>query len=324
MTVKTLFTSTTATMAIAFSMAAAPALAEYPERPVTMIVAWGAGGSTDTMARIFAEYIGDDLGQRFVVENREGAGGEVGWTALANAASDGYTIGLINSPSFESKGIVRDDVGYDMEDIRPLVNVVTDPGVFAVSADNPYQTLEDFVAAAQENPGTLSVSHEGAGGDDHLAALDFTDKAGIDVNFVTFNGNAEATAALQGGHIDAFEGNMSEVANQIENGTVRALAVWSSERMDAIPDVPTGKEQGYDVISAASRGLAVPAEMSEEQYNTLLEAARDVIKDEEFRAELAELNMPVVPIYGEEFETFLQNNRDTLQKLWEKDPWLEQ
>ncbi|WP_191090090.1 Bug family tripartite tricarboxylate transporter substrate binding protein [Histidinibacterium aquaticum] len=324
MTVTTLFKSATATAAITLSVAAAPALAEYPERPVTMIVAWGAGGSTDTMARIFSDYIGEDLGQRFVVENREGAGGEVGWTALANAEADGYTIGLINSPSFESKGIVRDDVGYSMEDIRPLVNVVTDPGVIAVSADSPYETLDDFVEAAKENPGELSVSHEGVGGDDHLAALDFTDKAGIDVNFVTFDGNAEATAALQGGHIDAFEGNMSEVANQIENGSVRALAVWSSERMDAIPDVPTGQEQGYDVISAASRGLAVPAELSDEQYNTLLEAARGVIENEEFRAELAELNMPVVPIYGEDFVQFLENNRDTLQNLWEKDPWIEQ
>ena len=320
MTVKTLIASATALMAVA----AVPAAAEYPERPVTVIVAWGAGGSTDTMARIFANYISEDLGQRFVVENREGAGGEIGWTALANAPADGYTIGLINSPSFESKGIVRDDVGYDMEDIRPLVNVVTDPGVLAVAADSPYETLDEFVAAAKENPGEMSVSHEGVGGDDHLAALDFTDKAGIDVNFVTFDGNAEATAALQGGHIDAFEGNMSEVANQIENGSVRALAVWSSKRMDAIPEVPTGQEQGYDVISAALRGFAVPAELSEEKYNTLLEAARGVIENEEFRAELAELNMPVVPIYGEDFVEFLENNRETLETLWEKDPWIEQ
>ena len=315
----------TATMAAAtVGLATGSAAAEYPERPVTMIVSYGAGGSTDTMARIFAEYVGEELGQRFVVENRPGAGGEVGWTALANAEADGYTIGLINSPSFESKGIVRDNVGYAMDDIRPLVNVVTDPGVFAVSADSPYQSLEDFVAAAKEAPGTLSVSHEGAGGDDHLAALDFTDKAGIDVNFVAFNGNAEAVAALQGGHIDAFEGNMSEVANQIEDDTMRALAVWSSERMDAIPDVPTGQEQGYDVVSAASRGLAVPAELSEEKYNTLLEASREVINNEEFRSELAKLNMPVVPIYGQDFEEFLRNNRETLQALWNKDPWLEQ
>jgi tripartite-type tricarboxylate transporter receptor subunit TctC len=117
---------------------------------------------------------------------------------------------------------------------------------------------------------------------------------------------------------------MSEVANQVENSTMRALAVWSSERMDAIPDVPTGQEQGYDVISAASRGLAVPADLPQEQYDILLEASRKVIENEDFRAELANLNMPVVPMYGDEFQQFLQNNRDTLQALWDKEPWLEQ
>ncbi len=203
--------------------AASPALADFPEKPVKMIVAFGAGGSTDLMARIFAKYMGEELGQRFVVENRTGAGGEIGWVTLANSPADGYTIGLINSPVIEAYPITRaDTIGYQMDQFRPLINVVTDPGVLAVAVDSPYETLADFVAAAKANPNTITVSHEGVGGDDHLAALNLTSQAEIEVNFVAFDGNAEATAALLGGHIDAFEGNMSEAAAQISEGKVRA------------------------------------------------------------------------------------------------------
>lgn len=304
---------------------AAPALAEYPEKPVKMIVAFGAGGSTDTMARIFANYMGEELGQRFVVENREGAGGEIGWVTLANSAPDGYTIGLINSPVIEVYPITRpESVGYSLDQFRPLINVVTDPGVLAVAVDSPYETLEQFVAAAKENPGGITVSHEGVGGDDHLAALTFAGSAGIELNFVSFNGNAEATAALLGGHIDAFEGNMSEVASQVSDGAVRALAVWSAERMPQIPDVPTGAEQGFDVVSAASRGIAVPAGVPDDVYATLLAAAEKVVANEGFLAELAKLNMPVVPIAGADFEAFLDNSHKSLQAVWDKEPWLEQ
>ncbi len=304
---------------------AGPTLAEYPEKPVKMIVAFGAGGSTDTMARIFAQYLGEELGQRFVVENRPGAGGEIGWISLANAAPDGYTIGLINAPAIEVYPITRPEtIGYSLDDFRPLINVVTDPGVLAVAADSPYQTLDDLVAAAKENPGEITVSHEGVGGDDHLAALTFADEAGIELNFVSFSGNAEATAALLGGHIDAFEGNMSEVAAQVNDGAVRALAVWSDDRMPQIPDVPTGIEQGYDVISAASRGIAVPAGTPDEIYQTLLDASQEVVQNPEFLKELGNLNMPVTPIVGEDFEAFLDNSYESLKKVWEKDPWLEE
>ncbi len=304
-------------------MSLSPVLAEYPNKPVKMIVAFGAGGSTDTMARIFSKYMGERLGQRFIVENKEGAGGEIGWVTLANSKPDGYTIGLINSPVIEVYPITRaDTVGYKLDQIKPLVNVVTDPGLLAVAADSPYKTLGEFIAAAKANPDSITVSIEGAGGDDHLAALNFQSKAGIKLKFVSFNGNAEATTALLGGHIEAFEGNMSEAAAQISEGTVRALAVWSDSRMEAIPDVPTGVEQGINVISAASRGIAVPAGVSEDVYAKLLATAKDVIEDENFKAELAKLNMPVVPIYGDDFVSFINASHDTLKQMWAVDPWI--
>ncbi|MCV6611932.1 MAG: tripartite tricarboxylate transporter substrate binding protein [Amphritea sp.] len=319
---KTLLCAAVTVVASAVSLSSAVA-AEYPTKPIKMVVAFGAGGSTDTMARIFAKYAEKYIGKRIIVINKTGAGGELGWTFLSRAKPDGYTIGLINSPGVEIYPFTRaETIQYNLEDIRPLVNVVTDPGVLAVSADSPYKTLNDFVAHIKANPGKVTVSHEGVGGDDHLAALTFGKKANVDMNFVAFNGNAEATAALLGGHIDAFEGNMSEAAAQIKSGAVRALAVWAPERVSAIPDVQTGREQGMDIISAASRGIAVPAGVPDDIYQKLMETAKKVVSDEGFRAELAKLNMPVNPMYGKDYEQFMQTTHDTLKSIWDVEPWI--
>lgn len=196
--------------------------------------------------------------------------------------------------------------------------------MLAVAADSPYKSLDDLVAAVKDDPESVIVSHEGVGGDDHLAALNFAEEADIDLSFVSYNGNAEATASLLGGHITAFEGNMSEAAAQIQEGKVRGLAVWADERVEAIADVPTGIEQGYDVQAAASRGFAVPAGVPQEVYDTLLDVTRDVVDNPEFRAEMAQLNMPVNPIYGQEYVEFIHDSHDRLKALWEKDPWIEQ
>lgn len=316
---------TLATTALGGVMSTSALAADYPSKPITMIVSFGAGGSTDTMARIFAKFAEEELGERVVVVNKPGAGGELGWIHLANAEPDGYTLGLINSPVVEVYPFTREEtVGYSLDDIRPLANVITDPGVLAVSADSPYKTLEDFVAAAKVDPESVIISHEGVGGDDHLAALNFAEAAGADLNFVAYNGNAEATAALLGGHITAFEGNMSEAATQINEGKARGLAVWSEERVEPIAGVPTGQEQGFDVTAAASRGFAVPAGVPENVYDKLLEVTRTVVNDPEFRAEMDKLNMPVNPIYGEDYEQFITASHERLESLWERDPWIEQ
>lgn len=324
MSMRTVVLGAMATL-LASGLSTATLAADYPSKPIQMIVAYGAGGSTDTMARIFAKYAEEELGQRVVVVNRPGAGGELGWVHLANADPDGYTIGLINSPVVEVYPFTREEsVGYSLDEIRPLANVITDPGMLVVAENSPYQNLDDFVAAVKDDPESVIVSHEGIGGDDHLAALNFAAEADIDLSFVSYNGNAEATAALLGGHITAFEGNMSEAVAQIQEGKARGLAVWADERVEAIADVPTGKEQGYDVQSAASRGFAVPADVPQEVYDTLLDVTRSVVENPEFRDEMERLNMPVNPIYGQEYVDFIHDSHDRLKALWEQDPWIEQ
>uniref|UniRef100_UPI0005B28C73 Bug family tripartite tricarboxylate transporter substrate binding protein n=1 Tax=Methylobacterium sp. B34 TaxID=95563 RepID=UPI0005B28C73 len=154
------------------SAGASPALqAAYPEKPITMIVAYGAGGSTDVTARMLAPYIERNLGgARIVVLNRPGAGGEIGFAAIADAAPDGYTIGFINTPNLITIPIER-QARYGLDRLDPLVNVIDDPGVMTVRADSPFHTVADVVNHAKANPRTLTVGTTGIGSDDHLAMV---------------------------------------------------------------------------------------------------------------------------------------------------------
>lgn len=297
---------------------------EYPSKPIRMIVAFSAGGSTDTLARTFAKYAEPHLGQRIVVLNKPGASGELGWSHLAKAKPDGYTIGLLNSPGVETYSFVRaKSISYNFfEDIRPLVNIVTDPGVLAISSKNDITSLDQFTDFVRANPKSVAVTHEGLGGDDHLSALAYEKNAGVALNFVAYNGNSEGIAALLGGHAMALSGNASEVAHYAKDGSVRVLATWAEQRSSYLPEVPTGKELGYEVYSAASRGIGVPRGVSDERYNKLLEVARLVINSEGFQADLARLNLPLDPVYSQDYETRMLNHYTRLKKIWDIDPWI--
>lgn len=321
MNIKKILVITTGLCSIA-NLALADDTSKYPTKPITMVVAFGAGGSTDTMARIYAKYAEKYLNERVVVVNKPGAGGQIGWTYLAKSKPDGYTIGLINSPVIELYPFTRaDSVSYKLSDFEPLANIVTDPGVLAVRADSPFNSLNDFVEYAKLNPNKLTVSHEGIGGDDHLAAMLFSKSARIELNMVAFNGNAESTAALLGGHIDAFEGNMSEVAAQISNGSIKALAVWSDKREKAIPNVPTGDEQGVNVLANASRGLALPANTPKPIFEKLISVTKEIVNDEGFKEELTKLNMPINAFYGDGYKNYLEASSNNFHEIWKVAPW---
>jgi tripartite-type tricarboxylate transporter receptor subunit TctC len=308
-------------LALAFGTAMA---ADYPSKPVTMIVAYAPGGSTDTLARVTAKYLEEELGQPFVVTNKSGSGGDIGFTAIAKAQPDGYTIGLINVSPVIVNPITRPKVvRYRIEDFAPIANVVTDPGIICVSSDSKFDNLEEFVAYAKENPGQISISHEGKGGGDHLGVLAFEKEAGITLNGVPFDGDAPAKAALMGGHIDAIAVNVSEVADMIQNGQLRGLAVENSKRSQEVPDVPTFKEYGYNVLQASSRGFAAPNGVAQDKLDILIEAMTKIKNNPEYLAELKKLNMPLDFMAGEEYGAFLEEQHEFWKGLWEADPWIE-
>jgi tripartite-type tricarboxylate transporter receptor subunit TctC len=301
------------------------AFAAYPTKPVTMIVAYAAGGSTDILARVTAKYLEEELKQPFVVVNRPGASGSVGFTAIAKAVPDGYTIGLINLSGVIVNPIVQPDVvRYRITDFAGIANVVTDPGIFCVRPDSPIKTLEDFIAAAKADPGNISISHEGAGAGDHLGVTEFMKQAGVELNPVPFEGDAPAKAAILGGHIDALAVNVSEVAEMINTGQLRGLAVQSSKRSAELPDVPTFAELGFPTVmqGTASRGFAAPGDIPAEALETLVNAMKKIVANPEYKAELKKLNMPIDFVPGEEFTNLLLEQDKLWSELWKTSPWI--
>ncbi len=301
------------------------AFAAYPTKPVTMIVAYAAGGSTDILARITAKYLEAELKQPFVVVNKPGAAGSVGFTSIAKAAPDGYSIGLINLSGVIVNPIVQPDVvRYRITDFAGIANVVTDPGVFCVKADSPMKTLEDLIAAAKAAPGKIAVSHEGAGSGDHLGVMEFCKKASIEMNPVPFEGDAPAKAALLGGHIDVLAVNVSEIAEMVNTGQLRALAVQNDKRSAELPDVPTFAELGYPTViqGTASRGFAAPKDIPAEALDVLVSAMKKIVASNEYQEELKKLNMPIDFVPGEEFTKLLLDQHKLWSELWETDPWL--
>lgn len=304
---------------------ASAAVAEYPERPITMIVAYSAGGGTDIAARTLVpfleKYLGNDAS--ISVTNRPGAGGEVGFTALANAKPDGYTIGFINTPNLLTIPIQR-DTRYGLDDIQPVANIVYDPGAFSVLPDAGIESLDALVEYAKENPGKVTYGTTGIGSDDHLAALAFERQAGVEFQHVPFDGNADVRAAVLGGHIMMASMNVSETIPDANEGTLVLLGQMAEERWDGAPEVPTFQEQGYDIVMGSNRSLGAPAGIPDEALQKLSDAAKAAMEDPEFIAAAEEQDLALSYRNAEEFSQDLQKLQEQYETLWEAEPWIEE
>lgn len=303
--------------------AAGAAFAEYPERPITMIVAYSAGGGTDIAARTLVPYIEKHLGNgaSIVVVNRPGAGGEIGFTELAQAAPDGYTIGFINTPNLVTIPIQR-TARYGLESLKPIANVITDPGAFSVLPDSPYKTLDELVAYAKEHPAQVTYGTTGIGSDDHLAALSFEAATGIKLAHVPFGGNADVRAATLGGHIAIADMNISEAIQDVEEGTLIPLGQMAEVRWDKAPDVPTFKEQGYDVISGSQRGIGAPAGVPDDIVAKLSAAVQSAVNDPDFVARANEQKLALDYMDSATFTASLEAMRKDYTDIWAVEPWV--
>lgn len=314
-----------AAAAVALILPAGVALAEYPTRPITMIVAFSAGGGTDIAARTLVPYIEEHLGDgaSIVVVNRPGAGGEVGFTELAQAEPDGYTIGFINTPNLVSIPIER-NARYSLDDIQPVANIVYDPGAFSVLADSDIRTLDDLIAFAEENPGQATYGTTGIGSDDHLAALQFEQMTGVTLRHIPFGGQADVRAAALGGHIMIANMNISEAIPDINEDTLHPLGQMAEERWEGAPDVPTFREQGFDIVTGSHRGIGVPAGVPEDVVSRLQDAIKAALEDPRFQERAAQQQLPLHFMDAEELEATLRAQHETLTELWEIDPWVQQ
>lgn len=307
-----------------FALAGASfAQADYPERPITMIVAFSPGGGTDVAARSLAPFIEKYLDGSITVVNKPGAGGEVGFTAIAQAEPDGYTIGFLNTPNLITIPIER-DTRYELENIAPIASVVDDPGGFHVRSESEFETLDELIAYAKENPNAVTFGTTGIGSDDHLAALALQRAAGIELTHVPFPGASAVRAALLGGHISLGVFNMSEAVSFIEEGRVRPLGQMAEERWPVTPDVPTFREQGYDIVQGSIRGIGAPAGVPDEVLQKVASAIEQAINDPEFQQIAADQSLPLRFMGPQAYSDTLNALREGYLNLWQESPWAEQ
>jgi tripartite-type tricarboxylate transporter receptor subunit TctC len=311
--------------AAALAALAAPTLshAAYPEQPIKMIVAYAAGGGTDIVARVIAPYIGKYLGNNasIVVINRPGAGGGIGFAEVANATPDGYTIGFINTPNVLTIPIER-KANYHWQGFDLLGNVIDDPGNFSVHAENPVKTLAELVTYAKAHPGAVTYGTTGIGSDDHLAALMFERAAGVKFTHVPFKGAAEVHNGVVSKTITVAAMNIGEALQYAKGGSpIRQLGQMSVARTTLAPNVPTFKEQGYDIVMASLRGIAAPKGLPPAVRDQLVAAVQKAAADPEFQAKAAGFFAPLRYLPPAAYGAELKEAEGTFKQLWQVMPW---
>ncbi|SEK39372.1 Tripartite-type tricarboxylate transporter, receptor component TctC [Blastococcus sp. DSM 46786] len=262
----------------------------YPTESIRMIVPYGAGGPTDLTTRTVGACIEEELGQTVVVENLPGGSGALATTELVAAEPDGYTLSLVTAGTMVLTPLAN-EVGYTKDDITPVGVMTEVPSVLAVGENSPYATAEDFFAAVEAQPGTVTVGTPGASTPQAIELQRLAEEHGVQVTAVPFNGNAEMTTALLGGNVDAVLINASsDVVQNIESGAFVPLVASPEERLSWLPDTPTFTELGYDglTLSGSTFGLAGPAGLPDDVVSTLEDTLQTCLDKPEVQQTLGE------------------------------------
>jgi len=295
---------------------------EYPGKPVSMIVAFPPGGVADLVGRPLAASMEKTLGQPVIILNRPGAGGAIGTTAAAKAAPDGYTI-LMTLSSISifpvSDPLEGKPAPYQLSDFMPIALVSADPTVLVVSADSPYKTVQDFVAAAKASPGKINYSSSGVYGTLHVAMEMFAGAAGIQLFHIPYQGGGPAATALLGGQVQALASGPTAVIGQIKGGKMRALAGWGATRLALMPELPTFKELGYkDVEFYIWSGVVAPAAIPPNVQHKLRAAVRAAVADPQFVSAMAKVSTPISYLDAPELKDFWVADATRLRVAVEK------
>jgi len=264
-------------LAVFVSGASAQTADDYPRSAVTMIVGWTAGGPADNVARMVAAEMGKHLGQSVVIDNKSGAGGNIGSVAAARAKPDGYTVMLATVASHGLNSALYDDIGYDpIKDFAPVGLINTSPSTMLVPKDSPFKTVQEFIDYARQNPGKLTYASGGIGSSQHLAGASFKMRTNIDILHVPFRGTAPALTDLMAGRVDMII--TTGAIPPILSGRVRPLAITAKERIPALPDVPTFDEAGvkgffmeswYGIVAPAGTPRPILAKLNEALIKSL-------------------------------------------------------
>ncbi len=287
----------------------------YPTKPVNMIIAFTAGGSSDVQARLMQKYWDKLVDQPWVFQYKPGAGGAIGFAEIARAKPDGYTIGGVNVPHIVLQPLGQ-NAQYSIDDFEYICQVVNDPQVLAVRKDSKFKSVKEVLDYAKENPGKLKVGIVGTFTGHHLMLLELQDKTGIKVTQVVYKGAADQNAALLGGEIDVMIGNVNDVMRSLEQ--MRILAVASEERSRFLPDVPTFKEEGIDIVSDIRRGFVVPKGTDPRVVQFLRDTFKKIAEDPEYLKDMEKAGQPAEYMSGEEFEQYVREQHEKAKELLTK------
>jgi len=290
--------------------------ATWPERPLTFICPWPAGGTADLTMRALCTAAARQLGQTIVFENRAGASGMLGLKAMASAKPDGYTIGQIpiSVARFSQLGTVQVD---PLKDLSYIARTSGQTIRIAVRSESPYKTLKDLVAAAKAKPGQVTYASAGIGGATHVGMEEFAHAAGVQFNHIPYKGGAPAMQDLLGGQVEALA-DSSAWAPHVKAGKLRLLATWGARRTQDFPDVATLREQGYDVVVDAPNGVGAPRGLEPAIERRLREAFKAAVASPEFTSACDKIDAPVMYLDGSEYAQYMATTMQREAQLIER------
>src|SRR3954454_16437409 len=292
--------------------------AEYPVRPIKLVVPYAAGGPTDVLGRMIGDYLSRDLKQTVVVENKAGAQGAIGAEVVARAEPDGYTLFFTAASIVVLNPQLYKKLPYDpAKDFRMLAIVTDLPVLMEVHPSVPAKTVAEFVAYAKQNPGKLNFGSAGTGGTIPLAGEMFKQIAGVDMVHVPYKGAGPALTDLLSGNIQVMFDTLSTALPPVKSGLLRPLAVSSAQRSPDLPDVPTIAESGYpDYVVSVWYGIAAPAKLPEDVAQKISASLNRALNDDAFRASLEKIGFPVFrPRSPAEIAEFIDADRARWSKV---------
>lgn len=294
---------------------------DYPNKELTFIYPFGAGNSSEVYMRVIFEKVKEMEGWDYsiVVQNVEGAGGDIGWSQFMQAEPDGYTLTF--APSSQQVTAITNGKDYTADNLEYLANFMTDPGVIYVKSDSPYNTLEDLLNAAKENPNTISVGLTAPNGGEGLAMRQLQEASGAQLNVVPFSSGPEIFTAVAGGFCVAGNGNVGDITTFLEEGSIKVLATGGRERSAFLPDVPTYQESGYDVVQENSRAIVTNKGTDPAIVQYLSDCFVAAANDPEVQEATAQMNIPLDVMGREECTEAFTEYYETVLALWEEEPW---
>jgi tripartite-type tricarboxylate transporter receptor subunit TctC len=287
----------------------------YPSRPVRWVVPFTPGAGTDTTARLVAQRLSDRLGQQFIVENKPGAGTNLGTETVVHAAPDGYTLLLVSPANAINPALYR-RLAFDFRrDIVPVAGIMRVPNVMDVTPSLPVRTVAEFIAYAKAHPGKINMASSGIGTSVHLSGELFKAMADLDIVHVPYRGSAPALTDVIGGQVELIFNNMPSSISFVQSGKIRALAVTTAERSPLWPDVPTVAETVPGYEASAWYGMGVPKGTPPDVVATLNRAVNEALADPQLATRLTELGGTLLPGTPDDFARLIDDETAKWGKL---------